>query len=300
MDTPARRHRHGRHDAPRRLRGRAAPGLAGGRGLRRDRRVRAPPPPLRVQPPLPQPVRGSRPLAARARRPTAAWSSSSSSTATRSGSAPRPTPSSRAGPTGRPRCSASSSAPRCDRAEGRTPHLFDLDAGSRARRRRLTVARGSATARRPRSWPRWPPSSASSTAARFEAPDGTTFERDVVHHPGAVSVVPAARRRRHRGPACASTAAPSTPSCSRSRPGSATSTARTPRPPPAASCRGGRPAAPAASSCWPSSTTRRASATSTRARSWPPASTEVRHDRQGVEEQHMTDRAPAPRRRARP
>lgn len=24
----------------------------------------------------------------------------------------------------------------------------------------------------------------------FEAPDGTTFERDVVHHPGAVSVVP--------------------------------------------------------------------------------------------------------------
>jgi 8-oxo-dGTP pyrophosphatase MutT (NUDIX family) len=26
--------------------------------------------------------------------------------------------------------------------------------------------------------------------ATFEAPDGTTFERDVVHHPGAVSVVP--------------------------------------------------------------------------------------------------------------
>jgi len=25
---------------------------------------------------------------------------------------------------------------------------------------------------------------------RFEAPDGTTFERDVVHHPGAVAVVP--------------------------------------------------------------------------------------------------------------
>ena len=38
--------------------------------------------------------------AARARRPTAGWSSSSSSPATRSGSAPRPTPSSRAGPTG--------------------------------------------------------------------------------------------------------------------------------------------------------------------------------------------------------
>ena len=26
--------------------------------------------------------------------------------------------------------------------------------------------------------------------ARFEAPDGSEFERDVVHHPGAVSVVP--------------------------------------------------------------------------------------------------------------
>ncbi len=26
--------------------------------------------------------------------------------------------------------------------------------------------------------------------ARFEAPDGTSFERDVVHHPGAVAVVP--------------------------------------------------------------------------------------------------------------
>ena len=37
---------------------------------------------------------------ARVRRPTAGWWSSSSSRATRSGSAPRPTPSSRAGPTG--------------------------------------------------------------------------------------------------------------------------------------------------------------------------------------------------------
>jgi 8-oxo-dGTP pyrophosphatase MutT (NUDIX family) len=26
--------------------------------------------------------------------------------------------------------------------------------------------------------------------ARFEAPDGSTFERDVVHHPGAVAIVP--------------------------------------------------------------------------------------------------------------
>ena len=59
--------------------------------------------------------------AARARRPTAAWSSSSSSTATRSGSAPRPTPSSRAGPTGPPRCSGSSSAPRWSAPRAATP-----------------------------------------------------------------------------------------------------------------------------------------------------------------------------------
>ena len=51
-------------------------------------------------------------------------------TATRSGSAPRPTPSSRAGPPARRRCSASSSAPRWRRAEGRSPHLFELDAAA--------------------------------------------------------------------------------------------------------------------------------------------------------------------------
>jgi hypothetical protein len=127
MDEPARRHRHGRHDAPRRLRRPAQPGLAGGRGLRHHRRVRAPPPPLRVQPPLP--VRfEERPVGARAPRPTGAWSSSSSCAATRSGSAPRPTPSSRAAPP------AGAAVPRAfvgaalARAEGRNPHLFDLDA----------------------------------------------------------------------------------------------------------------------------------------------------------------------------
>ena len=57
MDEPARRHRHGRHHAPRRLHRRARararrwPTTYGERG-----RVRAPPPPLRVQPPLPQPA----------------------------------------------------------------------------------------------------------------------------------------------------------------------------------------------------------------------------------------------------
>lgn len=40
---------------------------------------------------------------------------------------------------------------------------------------------------------------------RFEAPDGSTFERDIVHHPGAVSVVPVIEReavlvRQYRAP----------------------------------------------------------------------------------------------------
>ena len=57
--------------------------------------------------------RSKRPAcAARAPRPTAGWSSSSSCPATRSGWAPRPTRSSRAGPTGPTRCSASWSGPR--------------------------------------------------------------------------------------------------------------------------------------------------------------------------------------------
>ena len=81
------------------------------RGLRRARRQRAPPPPLRVQLELPGPARGGRVRVQRACRRTAASSSSSSCATTRSGSAPRPTRSSRAGPTVRTRCSGISSAP---------------------------------------------------------------------------------------------------------------------------------------------------------------------------------------------
>ena len=51
---PARRHRHGRHDAPRRLLRRARSRARGRRGLRRAGRLRAPPPPLRVQHQLPR------------------------------------------------------------------------------------------------------------------------------------------------------------------------------------------------------------------------------------------------------
>ena len=90
---------------------RLLPGSQVARGLRRRGRVRAPPPPLRGQPPLPRAPRGGRTGAARACRPTAAWSSSSSCPATRSGWAPRPIPSSRAGPTSPTRSSASWSVP---------------------------------------------------------------------------------------------------------------------------------------------------------------------------------------------
>ena len=105
--------RHGRHDAPRRLRrpccsrARRWPTIYGA-----DDRLRAPPAPLRGQPALPPAPRGGRARAARAPRRTVGWSSSSSCPGTRSGSAPRPTRSSRAARTGRTRCSASSSGRR--------------------------------------------------------------------------------------------------------------------------------------------------------------------------------------------
>ena len=91
--------------------GPAAAGLAGGRGLRRAHRVRAPPAPLRVQHPLPQPAGGGGPavLGHVARR--SAGGVRRARPAIRSGSAPRPTPSSRAGPTVPTRSSASSWAP---------------------------------------------------------------------------------------------------------------------------------------------------------------------------------------------
>ena len=55
-------------------------------------------------------------------------------------------------------------------------------------------------------------------------PDGQPFDRFVMRHPGAVTVVPVHDDGRSRW--CASTAPPSTPWCSRSRPGPATGTAR--------------------------------------------------------------------------
>ena len=89
-----------------------APGSPGGQGLRDRVGHRAPPPPLRGQPPLPDPARRGRAvlLGHLARRPAGRVHRAARPPA--SGSAPRPTRSSRAGPTAPTRSSGSWSAPR--------------------------------------------------------------------------------------------------------------------------------------------------------------------------------------------
>ncbi len=104
---PAWHRGQGRHDAARRLLRRARQRQPGRRGLRRGGRQRASSPPLRVQRAVPRPARRRPACGARERRPTTASSSSSSCPGTRSGSARRPTRSSRAAPIARIRCSAS-------------------------------------------------------------------------------------------------------------------------------------------------------------------------------------------------
>ena len=111
------------------------PGTKVARGLRRAGGQRAPSPPLRVQLQLPGPPRRARLRLLAAPRPTGAWSSSSSWPTTRSGSARRPIRSSRADPTGRTRCSASSSAPRssCGPSAGRSVAAGARDGAAGAR-----------------------------------------------------------------------------------------------------------------------------------------------------------------------
>ena len=267
------------------------PGSQVAAGLRRGGRVRAPPPPLRVQPPLPQPRSRSagfvllghvarRPAGRvhRARRPPVL------------GRHPGPPRVQEPARTGRRRCSGSSSAPRSagPRAATRTCSTLDAEPVGRGVERSLTAggragvpaerrARASTTA----ASSRWP-------TGTFEAPDGATFERDVVHHPGAVSVVPLLDDG-DGGAACASTGPPIDASCSRSRPASATSTASRRGDRPAGAGRGGRPAGRAARAAGRVPQLARASATSS---SYdlprPPTSTEVPPTCQGVEEQHMT------------
>ena len=182
---PARRHRQGRHDAPRRLLRRARSGHQGRRGLRRAGRQRAPPPPLRVQRQLPGAARGAPGSSAAGPRPTAGWSSSSSSPTTRTGSPPRPTRSSRAVPTGRTRCSATSSGRRSSCAPSvagpcaPTSTVWREHAG---RRHRRSATSTTVSVHQGHVW--------RVVVAEFEGPDGTHFRRDIVRSPGAVAVVP--------------------------------------------------------------------------------------------------------------
>ena len=108
----------GRHDAPRPLPGQADARLEGRRGLRPGGHLRAPPPPLRGQQPLPPDARGGRhdPVRPVARRPAGR---DRRAAATTRGSWPASsTPSSSRGPSGRTRCSMGSSPRRSPSATG--------------------------------------------------------------------------------------------------------------------------------------------------------------------------------------
>ena len=198
----------------------------------------------------------------------------------RSSSAPRPTRSSRAGPTSRTRCSRRSCARRCDRAEGRRPRLpLPIDVAPTSRGHGHHGFGVTAGVRRSSARPTDRSCDAGFLVGRRVGPDGSgrrarrrgEFVRHVVHHPGAVVVVPVDDddARRH-GAAVAG--GDRIVSCSRSPRASATSTASRPKRPPAVSSRRRSGTAPAVSSRCASSTTPRASATSTRTCSSPPSS----------------------------
>jgi hypothetical protein len=122
---PGRRDGQGRHHAARLLPGRLLPGLPGGPGLRDAGRHRAPPPPLRVQQPY-RPARGGRPglLGQLARRPPGRVRRVERAPVL--GRHPGPPrvqePARPAHPLFRELVAAA-----LDRAEGREPHLLDLD-----------------------------------------------------------------------------------------------------------------------------------------------------------------------------
>ena len=172
-------------------------------------------------------ARGRRAALQRARRPTGGWSSSSSSRITRSGSARRPTPSSRAAPTARIRCSASWSTPRwpaANRARRTCSSSTKPARPSRDRRWRCDAARrpgfvtsaiGSCTR----------DTSGTSSSPRSRRPTASVRAR---HRPLARrgrrrAAVVRRRGQRRRWCSCASTAAPFDRWCSRSRRACATS-----------------------------------------------------------------------------
>ena len=123
----ARRRRLWWHHAAGLLSGQAGARVRGGPDLRDRAGLRTPPPPLRGQPEVPDPPRGRPGWCRRAARPTTAWSSSSSCRTTRSGSAPRPTQSSRAGPDNPHPLFAALVEAAWQRADGRAPRLLDID-----------------------------------------------------------------------------------------------------------------------------------------------------------------------------
>ena len=188
---PARRHRDGRHDAARRLRGRAAARLPGGPGLRQGRGLRAAPAPLREFNPRYRGKFEGTGFVCSGESPDGRLVEFIELDNHRSGSARRRTPSSPAGPTGRGRCSASSSVRRSTAPRGspaapvprrRTPvrpRLVNAAAGGEAAGSASSTTRrsGSASASGPVKcgWPR---------------PGGSVLRRETVHHPGAVGVVP--------------------------------------------------------------------------------------------------------------
>ena len=94
-----------------------------------------------------------------------------------------------------------------ERAEGRSPHLFDLEA-RRSRRRRAEPADGAGFRTLGDGGPARGRRSSRSPRRTFVAPDGATFEREVVHHPGAVAVVPVLDDGDDGACWCASTARP--------------------------------------------------------------------------------------------
>ena len=227
----ARRRRQGRHDAPRRVPREAAARLGRARGLRRGGRLRAPPPPLRGEQQVPG-ASSKRPgSCARARRPTTGWSSSSSCpthpffVGTQAHpefkSRPdRPHPLFAAFVQGGARAGRGSAARAC-RCRSTTPAV--PAPGVTGERTATSASSGVEHALR-RRVPR------RSSRLRVAAPDGEEFDRHVVHHPGAVVVVPVDRRRQ-RGAGAPVARRRRAASCSRSPRASATSTASRPRPP---------------------------------------------------------------------
>ena len=165
---------------------RLAPGSQVAEGLRRRGRLRAPPPPLRGEPAVPHPARGRRPgvLGHVARRPPR-----------RVHRAARPPVLGRHAGAPRVQEPARPPAPAVLRVRRRRPRPRPRAARlacSSSRSGACGATRGSPAAPLSRSSASGPSGRVMPSVAvgEFRSPDGEAFERDLVHHPGAVDVVP--------------------------------------------------------------------------------------------------------------